>query len=459
MHLRLWPLLIVLAGCGPEGERHNSAPAVRGLQALVLVQPGFPISVDVSRGISDPDGGELTFEVRLSREAHGLAVAGHRVTGVFTGVGAVRASVIATDEHGASVATEFDIVAPAAEPGRPDLPARSHVYDDFQLHLPAAYLQSRRSGAPFWDTTPESNPVTNAGATLGRVLFYDRRLSSTNTHSCGSCHLQKHGFADPRPLSVGATGEPTRRNAMGLTNVRYSLRNRYFADGRVRTLESLALLPIQDRAELANTLPNLVRKLGATDFYPPLFKAAFGTPEIDADRIGMALAQFLRSLISYRAPVDTAYPEASANFFPKPSPKFTAQQNEGLQLLIEGNCLHCHVDRVLTMVDPSNNGLDVESADAGQGGGAFRAASLRNIRRTAPYMHDGRFATLREVIDHYDHDVKPAQSLSPLLRVLNGDAPRRLNLTERQKRALEAILDAFTDEAMLEDPKFSDPFD
>jgi cytochrome c peroxidase len=113
---------------------------------------------------------------------------------------------------------------------------------------------------------------------------------------------------------------------------------------------------------------------------------------------------------------------------------------------------------VLTMVDPSNNGLDLESADPGQGEGTFRAASLRNIRRTAPYMHDGRFVTLREVIDHYDHGIKAAEALSPLLRVRNGDEPRRLNLTERQKRALEAALDTFTDSAMLEDPKFSDPF-
>jgi cytochrome c peroxidase len=244
---------------------------------------------------------------------------------------------------------------------------------------------------------------------------------------------------------------------MALANVRYSLRNRYFADGRVRTLESLVLVPIQDHIEMANTLPNLVTKLGATDFYPPMFAAAFGTPQIDADRISRALAQFLRALISHRAPVDTAYADGDASRFPLPAAGFTAQQNEGLKLLIDGNCLHCHVDRVLTMVDPSNNGLDLESADAGQGG-TFRAASLSNIRQSAPYMHDGRFATLREVIDHYDHGIKPAPALSPLLRVLNGDAPRRLHLTESQKLALEAILDTLTDQAMLEDPKFSDPF-
>jgi cytochrome c peroxidase len=422
----------------------------------VLVATGSLVDMDVTRGLPVADA--QAFKVRLSPEAYGLSVAGHRVVGIFNGVGAVRVSVIATDHAGDRTVRELNIAAPAPEPGRPELPARQFQYDDFQLRMPAAYLDSRRSGAPFWDTTPVSNPVTNAGATLGRVLFYDRRLSSTNTHSCGTCHQQKHGFSDPQPFSRGATGEPTRRNAMGLANVRYSLRNRYFADGRVRSLETLALLPIQDHIELANTLPNLVSKLRATDFYPALFQAAFGTPQIDAERIGRALAQFLRSLVSYRARVDAAYPDNGDEFFPKASSRFNAEENEGLGLLIEGNCLHCHVDRVLTMVDPSSNGLDEVSADPGQGGGLFRAASLRNIGQTAPYMHDGRFATLREVIDHYDHGIKPAASLSALLRVLNGDAPRRLNLTERQKRALEAILDTFTDRAMLEDPKFSDPF-
>lgn len=447
-----WSLLLLLAGCGSGGDTRSASPQFADDPALVLVTAGSSVDVDVQRLLAAGDGAPL--QLRLSPEAHGLSVAGGRVRGVFQGVGAVRVSVWS----GASIGRELVIAAPAPEPGQPDLPASTYTYDDFQLGLPAPYLASRRSGAPFWDTTPGSNPVTNAGATLGRVLFYDKRLSSTNTHSCGSCHQQAHGFADPRPRSLGATGEPTPRNAMGLTNARYSLRNRYFADGRVRTLESLALMPIQDHLELANTLPNLVSKLRATAFYPLLFQAAFGTPEINADRIGMALAQFVRALVSYRAPVDAAYPEGSGNEFPRPTPKFTALQNQGLKLLIEGNCLHCHVDRVLTMVDPSNNGLDLESADPGQGGGTFRAASLRNIGRTAPYMHDGRFATLREVIDHYDHGIKAAPSLSPLLRVLNGDAPRRLNLTEPQKQALESILETFTDRAMLEDPKFSDPF-
>lgn len=451
----LLPLL--LAGCGSGGDGAGSPQHASGELPLVLVAPGAQVDVDVFRAGLLADR-EQQVRVQLSADAHGLVVAGTRIQGRFAGVGAVRATVTVAGRQGAALVREFNIVAPAPDPGEPELPAEAAVYEDFRLGMPAAYVESRRSGPPFWDTTPESNPVTDAGAALGRVLFYDKRLSATNTHSCGSCHQQQHGFADPRPLSVGVTGESTRRNAMALANVRYSLRNRFFADGRVRTLEALVLVPIQDPIEMGNTLANLEDKLRATRFYPPLFMKAFGSPQIDSGRIARALAQFLRALVSYRAPVDTAYAAGGASQFPMPARAFTAQQNEGLRLLIDGNCLHCHVDRVLTMVDPSNNGLDAQSVDPGQGDGTFRAASLRNIARTAPYMHDGRFRTLREVIDHYDHDVKPAAALSPLLRVRNGDAPRRLDMTSRQKQAMEAILEAFTDRAMLEDPKFSDPF-
>jgi cytochrome c peroxidase len=456
---RLLLLTLLLSGCGSgtQGPRLRQDAAAEPPLALVLVAPGAPVDVDAARAIS-PAGPLPQVRVQLSADAHGLVVAGSRIQGRFAGVGAVRVTATTMGNDGAAIIRVFNIVAPAPEPGEPQLPAEPAVYEDFRLGMPAAYVESRRSGAPFWDTTPASNPVTDAGATLGRVLFYDKRLSATNTHSCGSCHQQRHGFADPRAFSIGVTGEATRRNAMALANVRYSLRNRFFADGRVRTLESLVLLPIQDPVEMGNTLANLETKLRATRFYAPLFQQAFGTPGIDSGRIAMALAQFLRTLVSYRAPVDTAYPDGSASQFPMPTRAFTAEQNLGLKLLVEGNCLHCHVDRVLTMVDPSNNGLDVSAADAGQGDGAFRSASLRNIARTGPYMHDGRFGTLREVIDHYDHDVRPAPALSPLLRVRNGDAPRRLGMTEREKRAMEAILDAFTDRAMLEDPRFSDPF-
>ena len=148
---------------------------------------------------------------------------------------------------------------------------------------------------------------TNAGATLGRVLFYDKRLSILNTHSCGSCHEQSLGFTTADRFPTGVLGTPQKRNAMAIANSRYNLFERYFSDTRVKDLENLSLMPIEDPTELGNLLPLLEQKLGATDFYPLLFQAAFGTREITRERIAKALAQFLRSIITYRSRFDQAY--------------------------------------------------------------------------------------------------------------------------------------------------------
>jgi cytochrome c peroxidase len=218
-------------------------------------------------------------------------------------------------------------------------------------------------------------------------------------------------------------------------------------------------MPIQDQRELGNTLALLEQKLAATDFYPPLFQAAFGTPEVTSDRVAKALAQFLRSLISYRAKFDLAY-HPIGDDRPDEQLILTAQERHGKDLFFEFNCARCHTPDSGAMEDSANNGLDVVSADPGRGlpRNEFRAASLRNIAVSGPYMHDGRFATLREVIDFYDSGVQQAEWLSNLLRDVPLRTPRRLNLSEEDKQALEAFLNTFTDTALLADPKFSDPF-
>jgi cytochrome c peroxidase len=214
-------------------------------------------------------------------------------------VGAVLVKVAAEDFLGATGEDQFIIAAPAPASGVPSLPATSYVYEDDELALPYLYRLSRESFIPLWDQMPRNNnETTNAGATLGRVLFYDKRLSITNTHSCASCHQQALGFADAEPFSAGVVGESTQRNAMALTNVRYNVQNLHFSDDRVEGLENLTLLPIQDDLELASSLELIEGKLRGTTFYPTLFNAAFGTPVINRDRIAKALAQFLRSLIS-----------------------------------------------------------------------------------------------------------------------------------------------------------------
>jgi cytochrome c peroxidase len=267
---------------------------------------------------------------------------------------------------------------------------------------------------------------------------------------------------------MGPLGVPTKRNAMALTNVRYNINNAWFSDMRVDALRDLALIPIAKPEELGQSLRLLELKLAATDFYPPLFQAAFGTPEVTRERIGLAIEQFLQSLISYRAKFDSAY-NPMTNTAPDPAAVLTAQELRGLDIFKGSTgiaCASCHEVAAQTNVWQANNGLDAVPADVGtqvpalqRNGsiGVFRAASLRNIAVTAPYMHDGRFATLRDVIDHYDHGIVDSPSLDAGLRDLSGN-PRRMNLSEEDKQALEAFLQTLTDNLELSDPKFSDPF-
>jgi cytochrome c peroxidase len=439
----------------------NSPPEVVQPNSSRIVSVGA-VDYDATQSgatFRDADGHALTYSLDVLAASVPFTIAGTRLGAAFTGPGFVKAKLTATDELGAATDDVFTLVVPIAISARPALPPVSYVYDDALLDLPNIHRQSRANVAPLWDTTPPGNPTTNAGATLGRVLFYDKRLSITNTAACGSCHEQSRGFTLGTRFGVGAFGEQTRRNPMALANARYNLAERYFHDMRVQSLETLALMPIQDQRELGNTLALLEQKLAATDFYPPLFQAAFGTPEVTSDRVARALAQFLRSLISYRAKFDLAY-HPIGDDRPDEQLILTAQELRGKDVFFENNCAFCHKVDSGAMEDSANNGLDVVSADPGRGlpRNEFRAASLRNIAVSGPYMHDGRFATLREVIDFYDSGVQQAEWLSNLLRDVPARTPRRLNLSEEDKQALEAFLNTFTDAALLADPKFSDPF-
>jgi cytochrome c peroxidase len=320
------------------------------------------------------------------------------------------------------------------------------------------------------DNTPTANPVTDWGATLGRVLFYDKHLSANNQVSCASCHTQADGFSDSKVFSEGFEGGLTGRHSMSLANARYYPNGSFFWDERAATLEDQTLMPIQDHIEMGMELDTLVEKLQFVPYYPQLFRNAYGTNEITTDRISMALAQFVRSIVSYQ----TKYDEGRAQLQPgqnpgaTPFPNYTAQENLGKAIFFGPNlgaCAGCHGGETFTAPGARNNGLDLVYEDNGvfdvtglpQDRGDFKVPSLKNVVFTAPYMHDGRFATLEEVIDHYDTGVQPHPALSPPLRLPNGQ-PRRLNLTQAEKDALVAFLHTLTDESLLEDVKFSDPF-
>jgi len=354
-----------------------------------------------------------------------------------------------------------------------DLPATPYDYANIQL--PAHFGQSLRPGG---DNTPADNPVTNDGATLGRVLFYDTALSKNDTVACASCHVQENGFTDAARFSVGFEGGLTSRNSMSLANVRFYRDGHFFWDERADTLEDQVLMPIQSEVEMGLTLEELLQRVEAEPYYPPLFENAFGDPAITTDRISKALAQFVRSILSYRSRYDQGLALAGARDLPFSN--FTPQENQGKAVFLgAGGCAACHLDsgpppgqpqnQAIFFIDvPTNNGLDDNTnvTDNGVGDitgvpqqdGLFKSPSLRNVALGAPYMHDGRFATLEQVVEHYDSGVKPHPNLDPRLRVAGSGLPRKLNLTPQQKAALVAFLKTLTDDALTQDPMYSSPF-
>jgi cytochrome c peroxidase len=308
------------------------------------------------------------------------------------------------------------------------------------------------------DNTPANNPVTDAGATLGRVLFYDRNLSRNRTIACASCHLQANGFSDPGQFSRGFEGGFTGRNSMGLANAKFYDSGRFFWDERAATLEDQVLMPIQDGVEMGMDLVTLTNRLQGYQYYRDLFTTTFGDDQVTADRISRALAQFVRSMLSFNSRFDQGQANNFANF--------TATEALGRQIFNSGraSCSRCHEGANLVGDQMLNNGLESPFVDLGEGGangnandnGKFKMSSLRNIEKTAPYMHDGRFATLEAVVDFYSTDVVDNPNLSGRLRP-NG-AVRRPNFTVAEKAALVAYMKTFTDNDFMADPKYSSPF-
>lgn len=356
-----------------------------------------------------------------------------------------------------------------------DLPEFPYQYTDIEIptHLSSNVLNGPgQNAATDNDNTPESNPITNDGATLGRVLFYDNQLSANQTISCASCHQQENGFSDSRVLSIGFEGQTTRRHSMGLTNAVWYERGKFFWDERAATLEEQVLMPFQDPVEMGMTLEEVVKEVQSQAFYPELFDKAFGTEEINAERISMALAQFVRSMVSVSSRYDIGRQSVNipiANFS-----NFTDSENNGKQLFFRPkslgglSCVGCHSTEAFINPDAgaTNNGLDAESTsdlgvfEAIQNPaflGAFKVPSLKNIELTAPYMHDGRFATLEEVVEHYNSGVQAHRNLNNSLKDANG-LPQQLNLTSQEKADVVNFLKTLTDTVLINAVRFSDPF-
>jgi cytochrome c peroxidase len=343
--------------------------------------------------------------------------------------------------------------ASAAPPKVPKLPTVPFGYVKYAItDLPDQY---KTPDVQATNNTPADNPLTDAGATLGRVLFYDKQLSHTNSVACASCHRQANGFSDPNQFSAGVNGL-TGRHSMGLANAGYYEDGKAFWDERASSLEDQALIPIQNSVEMGSTLPEVVGKLSATNYYPQLFQAAFGSPTITPDRIAKAIGQFERSMVSYKSKFDSAYaanPGGPPNF----AAVFTTEELQGEEVFHSdrGRCSQCHSTAAQVSDAVHNIGLNADdTSDPGAGDGKFKAPSLRNVAVRGKFMHDGRFSNLHQVVQFYETGIiHDNPNVDPLLDPNSG-----FLVTLEDFDALIAFLNTLTDTSFLTDAKFSDPF-
>lgn len=329
---------------------------------------------------------------------------------------------------------------------------------------PVAYTQNTPANFPALEV-PGDNQLTVQGVELGRHLFYDTILSSDSTMSCSSCHLPTGNFTDNRKTSEGVSGESGKRSSMTLLNVAYA-NTGLFWDGSIETIEEQALLPVEDPIELHDSWPNVEAKLQRHKDYPSMFRRAFGIEdksEITRALAVKAIAQFERTMISSG---NSKYDRVIAGM-----DVFTDLELDGHDIFFDINeditrhaeCGHCHNAPLFTTNEFFNNGLDAVSSlndfeDKGRGEhtgklfdmGTFKVPTLRNIQHSAPYMHDGRFETLDDVIDHYITGGQHADNLAPVLRPLN--------LNEYDRSALIAFINTLEDLDFINNPQLSSPF-
>jgi cytochrome c peroxidase len=296
---------------------------------------------------------------------------------------------------------------------------------------------------------PRDNPLIEERIALGRRLFQETALSADRSISCASCHAAATGFSDLRRFSPGVRGQLGTRQSMALANLAW--KREFFWDGRARSLRDQVLMPIQDPTEMAETLESVVGKLSGMPEYPVLFENAFGTPRIDAERIALALEQFVLTLTHFRSRFDLSTQGKAS---------LSDQERRGLELFMTENeprmgqrgadCFHCHGGPLFTDHQFHDNGLDLVPSDPGRARvtgrnadrGKFVTPTLRNIAQTAPYMHDGRFQTLEAVVRHYSEGVQASPNLDPNLA---KHAAGGLHLSLEDQSALVAFLKTLSD--------------
>lgn len=320
-----------------------------------------------------------------------------------------------------------------------------HTHTHYNLDIPA--------GLPSM-TIPADNPMSIQGIALGRKLFYDNILSANNTQNCGSCHQLKNYFVDStNQFSTGIDQIQGTRNAMPLFNIGFA--KNFFWDGSSSSLEEQIIVPITNPIEMHESMTNVVSKLQADAQYPTLFKDAFGSDIITSKEVMYAIAQFERTIISANSKFDK---------WKRGEVSLTDQETRGLNVFLDinkGDCTHCHsYGSTFTDFQFKNNGLDSIPIDKGRAlvtkltsdEGKFKTPTLRNIEMTAPYMHDGRFKTLKECLDHYNTNFHYAANLAPELKTI----PKN-RMTEQDIDDIIAFLKTLTDKEFIQNTAFDKP--
>lgn len=351
---------------------------------------------------------------------------------------------------------------------------------DQRITLAASNVPIHLSNGRGFETVNQS-PSDARKALLGRVLFYDKQLSATGETSCATCHKQEIAFSDDLAFSKGINGAVTKRNSIALGSVptfapaisgygssgdasRAAVEGevKFFWDERAATIKEQSEQTIADEIEMGRDLHHLSDELKNQELYQILTMKAFGTTDLTPDRITLALERFTSSIVS----LNTRFDALANERFGSRTSDATEQERRGMELF-ERNCASCHGSQMgKPNVTLANNGLDAIYSDKGLGArtgrfghnGVFKVPFLRNVELTGPYMHDGRFNTLREVIDHYSEGIANHPNLAIQLRDDFGTRPRRMNFTEADKQALISFLKMTTDETVLVNPSFSDPF-
>jgi len=426
-----------------EGNWRRADGATDGY-SFHLATDALDLPVEVGCGVGELGPGEIPLVLDVAR--------------IFTGTRTVRLQDSTTSTHSrgtdplARVLGDNLVRAFQADPSAPARPVLGAT--------PSLRIEVATNATPYrfkvpglfpMPALPRDNPLTDEGVALGRRLFNDAALSVNGRQSCAGCHQATAAFTDVgKRLSAGAEGRTGTRNAMPLENLAWQ--SAFFWDGRAATLRDQVLQPVQNPAEMHESLTNVVRKLDRAG-YGPAFAAAFGGPEITADRVARALEQYLLTLVSHDSKFDRVARVGEI---------LTAEEQRGFELfhteydprrgLFGADCFHCHGGALFTDSAFHNNGLDLPEATPDEGRsavtgraadfGKFKTPSLRNVAVTAPYMHDGRFNTLEEAVAHYCSGVKRGGTLDPnLAKHPDGG----LALGAADQKALVAFLRTLTD--------------